>query len=59
MHDAHVEHVLFHQVMSAKDTVKAMIDHMTNPQSSTHIDIVKGIVAYLYEIDSSFKSIIL
>ena len=28
--------------MSAKDTVKAMIDHMTNPNSSTHIDIAKG-----------------
>jgi len=30
------------KVMSAKDTVKAMIDHMTNPQSSTHLNIGKG-----------------
>ncbi|CAH1792414.1 unnamed protein product [Owenia fusiformis] len=30
------------KLMSAKDTIKVMIDHMTNTKSSTHINIKKG-----------------
>lgn len=28
--------------MSAKEVVKMMLDHMTNPQTSTHLDLKKG-----------------
>ncbi|XP_035824805.1 triokinase/FMN cyclase isoform X2 [Aplysia californica] len=30
------------KVLSAKETVRTMMDHMTNPQSSTHIDVSSG-----------------
>ncbi|XP_052272515.1 triokinase/FMN cyclase-like isoform X1 [Dreissena polymorpha] len=30
------------KLMSAKDTVKLMIDHMTNPDNSTHLKVNKG-----------------
>lgn len=30
------------QLMSAKETVKVMIDHMTNPENSTHLAVKKG-----------------
>lgn len=30
------------KLLSAKDTVKLMINHMTNPQNSTHLSVSKG-----------------
>lgn len=33
--------ILF-KLLSAKEVVKMMLDHMTNPQTSTHLDLKKG-----------------
>ena len=30
------------QIQSAKEAVKTVLDHMTNPQTSTHLELQKG-----------------
>ncbi|KAK3093627.1 hypothetical protein FSP39_018283 [Pinctada imbricata] len=35
-------HIIFLQLLSAKEVVTMMLDHMTNTQSSTHLPVKKG-----------------